>query len=87
MGIDAKVIDKLLAEQRATDHRHPLVIVKDKLQSYGAARRVVMVMPASPIGQHRYLNNRAENSHQPTREERRMRRFKSTRPIPSREFS
>jgi putative transposase len=28
--------------------------------------------------QHRYLNNRAENSHQPTRQrERRMQRFKS----------
>src|SRR3954470_19861855 len=37
-------------------------------------------MPGVAHRQHRYLNNRAENSHQPTRErERRMRRFKSAR--------
>ena len=48
----------------------------DKLRSYAAAKRVVMAGVAHR--QHRYLNNRAENSHQPTRErERRMRRFKS----------
>jgi hypothetical protein len=48
--------------------------VTDKLRSYGAAKRVVM--PGVAHRQHRYLNNRAENSHQPTRErERRMRRF------------
>jgi putative transposase len=35
-------------------------------------------MPGVAHRQHRYLNNRAENSHPPTRErERRMRRFKS----------
>jgi len=56
--------------------RPPRVIVTDKLRSYGAAKRVVM--PGVTHRQHRYLNNRAENSHQPTRErERRMRRFKS----------
>ena len=61
---------------RATGDRHPRVIVTDKLRSYGAAKRVVM--PRVAHRQHRYLNNRAENSHQPTRErERRMRRFKS----------
>jgi len=61
---------------RATDRR-PRVIVTDKLRSYGAAKRVVM--PGVTHRQHRYLNNRAENSHQPTRErERRMRRFKSS---------
>jgi DNA replication protein DnaC len=53
-------------------------IITDKLRSYGAAKRVVM--PGVAHRQHRYLNNRAENSHQPTRErERRMRRFKSAR--------
>jgi transposase-like protein len=41
-----------------------------------AAKRIVM--PGIAHRQHRYLNNRAENSHQPTRErEKRMRRFKS----------
>jgi len=35
-------------------------------------------MPSVEHRQHRYLNNRAENSHQPTRQrERRMQRFKS----------
>jgi putative transposase len=54
------------------------VLITDKLRSYGAAKRVVM--PGVAHRQHRYLNNRAENSHQPTRErERRMRRFKSAR--------
>jgi putative transposase len=56
----------------------PRVIVTDKLRSYAAAKRVIM--PNVAHRQHRYLNNRAENSHQPTRErERRMRRFKSSR--------
>src|SRR4051812_7268625 len=56
----------------------PRVIITDKLRSYGAAKRIVM--PGVAHRQHRYLNNRAENSHQPTRErERRMRRFKSAR--------
>jgi len=58
--------------------RKPRIIITDKLRSYGAAKRVVM--PGVAHRQHRYLNNRAENSHQPTRErERRMRRFKSAR--------
>ena len=44
----------------------PRVIISDKLRSYGAAKRIVM--PGIAHRQHRYLNNRAENSHQPTRE-------------------
>ena len=57
--------------------RHPRVIITDKLRSYGAAKRVVL--PRVMHRQSRYLNNRAENSHQPTRQrERRMKRFKST---------
>jgi putative transposase len=54
----------------------PRVIVTDKLRSYGAAKREVL--PGAEHRQHRYLNNRAENSHQPTRQrEQRMGRFKS----------
>jgi len=54
----------------------PRVIVTDKLQSYGAAKRELL--PGVEHRQHRYLNNRAENSHQPTRQrERRLQRFKS----------
>lgn len=54
----------------------PRVIITDKLGSYGAARREVL--PSVEHRRHKGLNNRAENSHQPTRErERRTRRFKS----------
>jgi putative transposase len=52
------------------------VIITDKLKSYGAAKREIL--PGVEHRQHRSLNNRAENSHQPTRQrERRMQRFKS----------
>jgi putative transposase len=54
----------------------PRVIITDKLASFGAAKREIL--PSVEHRQHRYLNNRAENSHQPTRQrERTMRRFKS----------
>src|SRR6202162_5263012 len=54
----------------------PRVIITDKLRSYAAAK--AEVMPSVAHHQHKGLNNRAENSHQPTRErERRMRGFKS----------
>ncbi len=55
----------------------PRVIITDQLKSYGAALREVLL--SVDHRQHRYLNNRAENSHQPTRQrERRMGRFKSS---------
>ncbi|MFE9976887.1 IS6 family transposase [Streptomyces hirsutus] len=54
----------------------PRVIVTDRLRSCGAAHREVM-----PFVEHRChqgLNNRAENSHQPTRQRKRaMKRFTS----------
>ena len=54
----------------------PRVIVTDKLRSYAAAK--AEILPSVQHEQHMGLNNRAENSHQPTRErERRMRGFKS----------
>ena len=56
----------------------PRVLVTDKLKSYGAAKREIM--PGVEHRQSRYLNNRAEVSHQPTRRrERQMQRFKSAR--------
>jgi putative transposase len=56
----------------------PRVIVTDKLGSYGAAKREIL--PGVEHRQSRYLNNRCEVSHQPTRRrERQMRRFKSVR--------
>jgi putative transposase len=54
----------------------PRVMVTDQLKSYEAAKQESL--PSVEHRQHRYLNNRAENSHQPTRQrERTMRRFKS----------
>ena len=44
----------------------PRVLVTDKLRSYAVAHREVM--PSVEHRQSRYLNNRAENSHQPTRQ-------------------
>jgi putative transposase len=54
------------------------VIVTDKLRSYAAAKREIL--PSVEHRQRRYLNNRAEVSHQPTRRrERQMQRFTSAR--------
>ena len=54
----------------------PRVIITDKLKSYGAAK--AEVMPSVEHQTQKYQNNRAENSHQPTRlREKVMRRFKS----------
>ena len=56
----------------------PRVIVTDKLRSYGVAQ--CQLLPGVEHRQSRYLNNRAENSHRPTRRrERQMQRFKSSR--------
>jgi putative transposase len=57
-------------------HYVPRVIITDKLRSYGAAKREIL--PGVEHRQHKGLNNRAENSHQPTRlREKKMRKFKS----------
>ncbi|MEU8653652.1 IS6 family transposase [Streptomyces sp. NPDC048737] len=54
----------------------PRVVVTDKLRSYDAAHREVM--PSVEHRSHKGLNNRAENSHQPTRQrERAMKGFRS----------
>jgi putative transposase len=56
----------------------PRVIVTDKLRSYAVAQR--QLLPGVEHRQSRHLNNRAENSHRPTRRrERQMQRFKSSR--------
>ena len=55
----------------------PRVLVTDKLRSYGVAQR--QLLTGVEHRQSRYLNNRAENSHRPTRRrERQMQRFKSS---------
>jgi hypothetical protein len=67
-----RLLRKLLKRQM----RPPRVMITDKLASYGAAKREVM--PGVEHRQHKGLNNRAENSHQPTRRrERQMKQFKS----------
>ena len=54
----------------------PRVVVTGKLRSYGAVLRTVM--PSVEHGPHKRLNNRAESSHQPTRQrERAMKGFRS----------
>ena len=56
----------------------PRVLITDKLGSYGVAQRALL--PDVEHRKSRYLNNRAENSHRPTRRrERQMQRFKSPR--------
>jgi putative transposase len=54
----------------------PRVIITDQLKSYGAAKREIL--PGVEHRQSRYLNNRCEHSHRPTRQrEYRMQGFKS----------
>src|SRR4051794_13697126 len=73
-GAAKRLLRKLLKRQCRT----PRVMITDKLASYGAAKREIM--PSVEHRQHKGLNNRAENSHQPTRrQERQMKRFKSAR--------
>jgi putative transposase len=67
-----KFFRKLLKELRYV----PRVIITDKLRSYSAAK--AEVLPGVEHCHDKWRNNRAENSHQPTRlRERLMRRFKS----------
>ncbi len=68
----ARFFRKLLKGQG----REPSRLITDKLPSYAAARRTVM--PSVVHSTRQYENNRAEVSHQPTRQrERQMRRFTS----------
>ncbi len=68
----ARFFRKLLKRQRCVPRR----LITDKLRSYPAACRTVM--PSVVHCTDQYANNRAEVSHQPTRQrERQMRRFKS----------
>ena len=56
----------------------PNIFVTDKLRSYGAAMKVIGNVEKQETG--RWLNNRAENSHQPfRRRERVMLRFRRMR--------
>ncbi len=73
---DTQAAKRLLRKLMKRQCRVPRVMITDKLASYGAAKREVM--PSVEHRKHKGLNNRAENSHQPTRQrERQMKRFKS----------
>jgi putative transposase len=77
---DKKAAKRLLRKLLKKQGRAPRVLITDKLRSYGAAKREIM--PGVEHRQHKGLNNRAENSHQPTRRrERTMKRFKSPRQV------
>src|ERR687894_762918 len=78
---DERAAERLLRKLLKRQCRAPRVMITDKLASYGAAKREVM--PGVEHRQHKGLNNRAENSHQPTRRrERQMKRFKSAGQAP-----
>jgi putative transposase len=73
---DKQAAKRLLRKLLKRQMRPPRVMVSDKLASYGAAKKEMM--PSVEHRQHKRLNNRAENSHQPARRrERQMKRFKS----------
>lgn len=75
---DRKAARRLIRKLLRKMARAPRVMITDKLPSYGAARKDMGLKVEHR--QHKGLNNRAENSHQPTRRrERIMKRFKSSR--------
>src|SRR4051794_36188587 len=61
---DKKAAKRLLRKLLKKQGRAPRVMITDKLASYGAAKDEVM--PSVEHRRHKGLNNRAENSHQPT---------------------
>ena len=74
---DARAASRFFRKLLKGQGSAPARLVTDKLRSYGTARRVVM--PSILHDTRQYANNRAEVSHQPTRQrERQMRRFKSS---------
>src|SRR5882762_1008186 len=74
---DKKAVKKFFRKLLKGLRYIPGVIITDKLRSYSAAK--AEVLPGVEHCQDKGQNNRAENSHQPTRlRERVMRRFKSS---------
>jgi len=73
---DTQAAKRLLRKLLKKQARPPRVMITDKLASYGSGK--LEVMPSVEHRKHKGLNNRAENSHQPTRRRKRqMKRFKS----------
>ena len=77
---DRTAAQRLMRKLLKKSARAPRVMITDKLKSYGAARKEMGL--EIEHRQHKGLNNRAENSHLPTRRrERVMKRFKSPRQV------
>ena len=73
---NSKAAERLMRKLLRKHGTTPRVMVTDKLKSYAAANRKMGLR--FEHRQHKGLNNRAENSHQPTRvREKVMRRYKS----------
>ena len=73
---NAKAAKRFLAKLMKKQQRVPRVLVTDKMKSYPVAHRELMASVQHRA--HKGLNNRAENSHQPTRQrERAMKGFRS----------
>ena len=73
---DQVAAERFLRQVLASCEYEPRVVITDKLMSYVPAIR--RVLPNSEHRRHKRLNNRAENSHLPTRKrERILQRFKS----------
>lgn len=73
---DAKSAIRFLKKALKRTGFSPRVMVTDKLRSYNKVHRVLFKRSEHRF--HKRLNNRAENSHQPTREkEKQMRGFKT----------
>jgi putative transposase len=73
---DRRAAERFFRKLLKGQGREPRRLVTDRLRSYAAAQRTVMPSVAHDTSQ--YANNRAEVSHEPTRQrERGMRRFKS----------
>ncbi len=74
---DRRAAERFFRRLLKSQGSEPRRLVTDKFRSYAVAQRTVMPSVIHDTG--RYKNNRAEVSHQPTRQrERQMRRFKST---------
>jgi len=75
-----KAAKRLLRKLLKKQGRAPHVLITDELKSYAAAKKDLKLR--CEHRQHKGRNNRAENSHKPTRRrERQMKRFKSARQI------
>jgi putative transposase len=73
---DAKAATRFLRKLLTGFECVPRVLVTDKLASYGVAHR--RLIRGVEHRRSKYLNNRAENSHQPTRQrERAIKKFRS----------